>query len=44
VICRQKKSAIAIRLVLPDYPNLRRVTKQQFHQQRCNAIGNRMEK
>ena len=39
VIGCQQKSAGAIYIFAPEDPNTRDTAKQQFHQQRCGAIG-----
>jgi hypothetical protein len=39
VICCQQKSAGEIHIFVPEHANKRDAAKQQFHQQRCGAIG-----
>jgi len=39
VICCQQKSVSAIHIFAPEHANTRDAAKQQFHQQRCGAIG-----
>ena len=39
VICCQQKFAVAIHIFAAEHANTRDAAKQQFHQQRCGAIG-----